>query len=118
VFFQGIASMYLPVAHAEGRFVTRNEAILGRLRAAGQLPLRYAPLDGADGAPVPFPANPNGSQADAAGVCDPTGRICGLMPHPERHLDPTHHPHWTRLRELPSEGEGMAVFRNAVAYFG
>jgi phosphoribosylformylglycinamidine synthase I len=127
VFFRGIDRLYLPVAHAEGRFITRDAAILQRLEVAGQLPLRYAPLNGGhEGsgfrAPssehLPFPDNPNGSQADVAAVCDATGRVCGLMPHPERHLDPTQHPHWTRLKELPSEGDGLAVFRNGVKYFG
>jgi phosphoribosylformylglycinamidine synthase len=126
VFFAGIESMYLPIAHAEGQFVTRDAATLQRLAAARQLPLRYAPLDAvaADTAAedasdlLPFPDNPNGSQANVAGVCDATGRVCGLMPHPERHIDPTQHPHWTRLKELPPEGDGLAVFRNAVRYFG
>ncbi len=134
VFFAGIESLYLPIAHAEGQFLTRDNAILQRLAAGRQLPLRYAPLDtpgtGVSSAVarstqpealasrLSFPDNPNGSQADVAGVCDATGRVCGLMPHPERHIDPTQHPHWTRLQELPPEGEGLAVFRNAVRYFG
>ena len=89
------------------------------------MPLRYAPLNG-EGTAVsgqepegrlPFPDNPNGSQADVAGVCDATGRVCGLMPHPERHLDPAQHPRWTRLKALPPEGDGLAIFRNAAAYF-
>ncbi len=143
VFFAGVESMYLPIAHAEGQFLTRDEATLQRLAAARQLPLRYAKQASGFGlqasavqgaanhasaearslkpeasAPLAFPDNPNGSQADVAGVCDPTGRVCGLMPHPERHIDPTQHPHWTRLKELPAEGDGLAVFRNAVRYFG
>ena len=80
----------------------------------GQLVLRYVSATGpADGA---FPANPNGSQADVAGICDETGRVLGLMPHPERNIDPTHHPQWTRRRE-PAPGDGLPVFRNAVEYF-
>jgi phosphoribosylformylglycinamidine synthase len=131
VFFTGIESMYLPIAHAEGRFVTRDAATLDRLATGGLAPLRYGPPKGVDAAgsapsvskngtneQLPFPQNPNGSQANIAGVCDPTGRVCGLMPHPERHFDPTHHPHWTRLKELPPEGHGAAVFRNGVRYFG
>jgi phosphoribosylformylglycinamidine synthase len=126
VFFRGIERMYLPIAHAEGRFVARDEATLQRLALAGQLPLRYdcanpncasANTAAAVPARLPFPDNPNGSQANVAGACDETGRICGLMPHPERHIDPTQHPHWTRLKELPGEGDGLAVFRNAVSYF-
>ena len=63
-----------------------------------------------------FPDNPNGSQADVAGVCDSTGRVLGLMPHPERHIDPTQHPRWTR-GEANSAGDGLQVFINAVKYF-
>ncbi len=120
VFLQGIERMYLPVAHAEGKFVPRDAAALARLDASGQLVLRYArpgaksePLD----ARLPFPENPNGSVANVAGVCDTTGRVLGLMPHPERHIDPAQHPRWTRGEARP-EGDGLAVFRNAVAYFG
>ena len=66
--------------------------------------------------PVPYPANPNGAIDDVAGVCDTTGRVFGLMPHPERFVDPTQHPNWTRgpQREV---GEGLRVFQNAVRYF-
>lgn len=126
VFFRGIESMYLPVAHAEGKFIARSPELLDRLEEAGQLPLRYAPLTAEDGSagvdtagngPLPFPDNPNGSQRNVAGVCDSTGRVCGLMPHPERHLEPTHHPRWTRRREQPAAGDGLQVFRNAVAFF-
>ena len=60
--------------------------------------------------------NPNGAQGDVAGMCDPTGRVLGLMPHPERHVLPTQHPHWTRLG-LKTEGDGMPLFRNAVEFF-
>ena len=65
---------------------------------------------------VPYPDNPNGAIADVAGVCDATGRVFGLMPHPERFVDPTQHPNWTRgpKREV---GEGLRVFQNAVRYF-
>ncbi len=76
VFLHGLTTLELPVAHAEGRFVARSEADLESLAAAGQLPLRYA----ADAGGVA--TNPNGSVADVAGSCDPTGRVFGLMPHP------------------------------------
>ncbi len=141
VFLRGIEQMYLPVAHGEGKFIARDEAALAHLEAAGQLPLRYVPLafngkntrseaasvastrysvpstqysDAVDH--LPFPDNPNGSMADVAGVCDTTGRVLGLMPHPERHLDPTHHPRWTRGEAGPV-GDGLQVFINAVRYF-
>lgn len=66
---------------------------------------------------LPFPINPNGSMANIAGLSDPSGRVLGLMPHPERFLFATQHPHWTRLG-LRGEGAGMRIFRNAVEYFG
>jgi phosphoribosylformylglycinamidine synthase I len=120
VFLGGIEAMYLPVAHAEGKFVPRDEQVLRDLESGAQLVLRYRPLSGdADpdaSTPVPYPDNPNGSVAETAGVCDPTGRVLGLMPHPERHIDPTHHPRWTR-GEAGEVGDGMKVFTNAVAYF-
>lgn len=119
VFLRGVERMYLPMAHAEGKFVAANQETLDQLRQQGRLALRYA--DGADGGVqdevLPFPANPNGAQANVAGVCDASGRVFGLMPHPERHVDPTQHPFWTRRSEQPSEGDGMVMFRNAVEWF-
>jgi len=106
VFLKGIERMYLPVAHAEGKFVARDEETLKQLDAAGQLVLRYVHED-----------NPNGAMADVAGVCDATGRVLGLMPHPERHIDPTQHPRWTRGEAGPV-GDGLKMFQNAVEYFG
>ncbi|MCE5267970.1 MAG: phosphoribosylformylglycinamidine synthase subunit PurQ [Planctomycetaceae bacterium] len=105
VFLAGIERMYLPVAHAEGKFVPRDRDTLEALDAAGQLVLRYAAGD-----------NPNGSTADVAGVCDVTGRVLGLMPHPERHIDRTQHPRWTR-GEAGATGDGLRLFENAVRYF-
>ena len=71
-----------------------------------------------DGAPAggQFPDNPNGSVDDIAGVCDPTGLVFGLMPHPERYVDPTQHPAWTRLAKLPDEGAGLKIFQNAARH--
>jgi phosphoribosylformylglycinamidine synthase len=123
VFLRGVASMYLPIAHAEGKFIVRDEATLARLRGAGQFCLRYSAAESRGSAQssadaeLDFPHNPNGSQANVAGVCDASGRIFGLMPHPERHLEPTNHPQWTRRKEQPAEGDGLAMFRNAVEYF-
>ncbi len=121
VFFQGIDSMYLPVAHAEGKFVPANASGLAKLVANQQVVLRYGThppndMPTAMSASVAYPDNPNGSLADIAGVCDETGRVCGLMPHPERHVDPTHHPQWTR-RTPQKTGDGMRVFQNAIGYF-
>jgi len=121
VFFAGLDTMYLPVAHAEGKFVTNSPAMFQSLQSNGQLVLRYGGGQATSAAPsvaaqVPYPDNPNGSLGDVAGICDETGRICGLMPHPERHIDPTQHPRWTR-GPLPAAGEGLGVFLNAVRYF-
>ena len=116
VFLRGIERLELPVAHAEGRFVARDTSTMERLEAAGQLCLRYLRKDGAFAAEVlPYPENPNGSQWNVAGVCDITGRVLGLMPHPERYLEPTHHPRWTR-GEANDPGDGFAIFTNAVEY--
>lgn len=90
---------FVPIAHAEGKYVA-DERDLDRLDASGQVAFRYVD-------------NPNGSKRDIAGVCDATGRVLGLMPHPERHMEPWHHPHWTRAG-LAAEGDGLKLFRNAV----
>lgn len=118
VFLAGIEVLYLPVAHAEGKFVPRDERVLERLGEAGQLVLRYASdANQPETNEIRYPANPNGSVADVAGVCDATGRVFGLMPHPERHIEATHHPRWTRRNEQPAHGDGFRLFQNAVAYF-
>lgn len=92
----------LPVAHAEGRFMA-DPAVIQRLSDAGQIALRYS-----------SGTNPNGSTADIAGICDPTGRVFGLMPHPERFLRWENHPRWTR-EPRQAEGQGVRFFRTAVA---
>jgi phosphoribosylformylglycinamidine synthase len=99
----------VPVAHGEGRFVCDNHDTLMALDRAGLLVLRYART--ADDAGY----NPNGSALDVAGMCDATGRVFGLMPHPERHLLPEQHPHWTR-RGLTRHGDGFRLFHNAVQF--
>ncbi len=117
VFLRGIERMYLPIAHAEGKFVVRDQQVLRQLQSRHQLAIRYC---GDDAAPhdaiLPFPVNPNGSIANVAGLCDDTGRVLGLMPHPERHIDRTQHPRWTR-GEARDPGDGLAIFRNAVQYY-
>ncbi|MBV8232523.1 MAG: phosphoribosylformylglycinamidine synthase I [Planctomycetaceae bacterium] len=102
----------LPVAHGEGKFLLADPSALATLEAAGQVVLRYA--DEAGRPTEEYPANPNGSPRAVAGVCDPTGRIFGLMPHPERYVDPLHHPRWTR-RAPGREPDGLRIFRNAIA---
>ena len=103
VFLQGIDALELPVAHAEGRFVARSQADRDRLAAAGQLPLRYA-----------HGTNPNGAEADVAGACDASGRVFGLMPHPERFVVATQHPAWHGRLDPDQAGAGLAMFVNAV----
>lgn len=101
-----------PVAHGEGKFVTRDENILKRIEQAGQVAFRYCSPSGA----MPgYPENPNGSQHCIAGITDESGRVLGLMPHPERHALPWQHPRWTR-EGLKEEADGMFIFRNAVAF--
>ena len=118
VFLKDIDSLYLPMAHAEGRFVTAGPEALELLRTHRQLGLRYCAEDGqVVDTPLPFPFNPNGAELNVAGISDVSGRVFGLMPHPERHLDATHHPYWTRLSELPAHGDGLKMFQNAVNYF-
>jgi len=112
-FLKGYGRFTLPVAHGEGNLIFRETWMLQGLQQAGQVVLRYVD---ADGRPGPYPVNPNGSQGDAAGLCDASGRVLGLMPHPERHVLPTQHPRWTRLG-LAQEGDGLRLFRNAVGYF-
>jgi phosphoribosylformylglycinamidine synthase len=113
-FLRGIDPLYLPIAHGEGRLVVREPWILHGLLDAGQAVLRYV---NAAGEPATDPPdNPNGSEAAIAGLCDASGRVLGLMPHPERHVLPTQHPRWTR-EGLADAGDGLRIFRNAVDYF-
>lgn len=112
VFTKGIKErIYLPVAHAEGRFTAPSD-VLEELESNKQIVFRYAKSE--------YPHNPNGSDVDIAGICDPTGRIFGLMPHPERFLMKWNHPRWTRFEKTieadSEEGDGLAIFRNAVNY--
>jgi phosphoribosylformylglycinamidine synthase len=115
VWTAGIERMELPVAHGEGKFVPRDESIRRALWDNGQVALIYAKGDGSP-ANGQLPDNPNGSVDDIAGVCDGSGLIFGLMPHPERHVDATQHPAWTRMKPLPAEGQGLRIFRNAVRH--
>ncbi len=118
VFLNGIERMYLPMAHAEGRFVASGTQAAEQMRDQGQLGLRYCDTGGvASDEPLAFPDNPNGAEYNVAGISDPSGRIFGLMPHPERHIDPTHHPHWTRRKQQPQYGDGRKIFENAVGFF-
>ena len=105
----------LPIAHGEGKFIPAGESVRKALWDNNQVALTYALADGspADGV---FPDNPNGSIDDIAGVCDTTGLVFGLMPHPERYVDPLQHPAWTRQQALPKNGAGLRIFQNAVQH--
>ena len=99
-----------PVAHAEGRFVVRDETVLARLQVNQQVALRYiAPAGGK----AEYPDCPNGAVLEIAGICDPTGQVLGLMPHPERNLSPWNHPRWTRLGRRDA-GEGLVFYQRMV----
>ena len=114
VFTRGLEGLYLPVRHGEGKFVTRDASVLERLHAGNQVVLQYS--DEHYSGPVEeYPLNPNGSVDAIAGICDETGRLFGLMPHPEAYLHYTNHPRWTR-ESLPEEGMGLHIFRNAVEF--
>jgi phosphoribosylformylglycinamidine synthase len=111
-FTQGIeGELELPVAHGEGRIAVQDAAALAALRVAGLVALRYStPADG-----PAYPANPNGSPDNIAGLCNPQGNVLGLMPHPENAVRPQQHPRWTREPQR-REGDGLVIFRNAVQY--
>ena len=109
VWTRGLQGMDLPVRHGEGKFVARSTEALARLEADGLIALRYASPRG--GSPV-YPEDPNGSDGHVAGVCDPSGRVFGLMPHPEAFIHPHHHPDWTT--GAIARGEGLLIFANGV----
>ncbi len=105
--------IYLPVAHGEGKFFPRDKKVLETLSANNQIALRYC---SADGGKPSYPDNPNGSIDDIAGICDTTGRVFGLMPHPERHFLFEQHPAWTRLTKKSDFGDGAKIFENGINY--
>jgi len=109
----GLTQMDLPARHGEGKFITESAELMARLESDRQVAVRYVGPDGE--ATEEWPHNPNGSPGGVAGICDPSGRLFGLMPHPDAYLYPYHHPQWRR-RALSAgdEGEGLAIFRNGV----
>ncbi|MFH0926441.1 MAG: phosphoribosylformylglycinamidine synthase subunit PurQ [bacterium] len=119
IFTRGMNYVYLPVRHGEGKFYSDDNNVIERILGENLIALQYSLP--ADGYPtMVYPHNPNGSLESIAGICDPSGRIFGLMPHPEGFLSPYNHPYWTRLKVencLPKEGEGARFFRNAVNFF-
>ena len=115
IFIEAGRRIYLPVAHAEGKVVVKDEATLEELKAEGHIVFKYVDKSGQEG---DYPVNPNGSMDSIAGLTDSTGRVLGLMPHPERHVRHTQHPHWSRLRNKSGEeqSDGMTIFNNAVRF--
>lgn len=103
IWTEGLEDLELPIAHGEGKFVPADEKVRAELWENGQVALVYQD-------------NPNGSIDQIAGVCDASGLVFGLMPHPERYVDALQHPAWTRAGKLPAEGAGLRVFRNAVEF--
>ncbi|MEW5898146.1 MAG: phosphoribosylformylglycinamidine synthase I [Bacillota bacterium] len=112
VFTEGLAGkcLRLPVAHAEGKFYAGRETLQ---KIAGQVVFRYADEYGRP--TQSYPLNPNGSLEAIGGICDPTGLVLGLMPHPERFVEHSQHPNWRRFESF-GEPPGLAIFRNAVRY--
>ena len=116
VFTRNMDQFKLPLRHGEGKFVATPE-VMAEIEANNQVALRYCNADGSIA--TEFPANPNGSTNSIAGICDKTGRIFGLMPHPEAFLSPFNSPDWTRDRangKIAEEGDGVMIFRNAAEY--
>jgi len=114
IFTKGMGKVYLPIRHGEGKFIPRDEKILKGLHEDGLVVVQYSDEDFQQPT-MTYPLNPDGSVDAIAGICDESGRLFGMMPHPEAYLHCTNHPRWTRER-LPQEGEGVLFFRNAINY--
>ena len=105
IWTRGMEPLDLPIAHGEGKFIPATENIRRAMWDNSQVAVLYA-----NG------SNPNGSVDDIAGVCDSTGLVFGLMPHPERYVEPFQHPAWTSQKPLPAVGRGLQIFENAVQH--
>ena len=124
IFTRCMKEIELPIRHGEGKFYA-EKPVIRKLFERNQVVLQYARIDGSGKiAGGKFPDNPNGSLYDIAGICDSSGRVFILMPHPEAYNSFTNHPHWTRKKEsykrkglpIPEIGDGIQIFRNAVEY--
>ena len=112
IFIEQGRQIYLPIAHGEGKVVTKDETMLEKLKSEGHVVFKYVDENGKEG---DYPINPNGSTDSIAGLTDTTGRVLGLMPHPERFVRPTQHPRWSRLKNK-TDSNGMPIFNNAIKY--
>ncbi len=115
VFTRGIQDIELPVRHGEGKFVSLSSRVLKAIEDSRLIALQYVD-PGTGEITGEYPMNPNGSELAIAGICDPTGRLMGLMPHPEAYHHYTNHPQWTRKTFSCEEGAGILMFRNAISY--
>lgn len=123
IWTRDIEILHVPIAHGEGNFYAESE-IMEKMKVNDQITLKYVDKNG-NPANGEFPINPNGALEDIAGVCDPSGRILGLMPHPERFSTFENEEGWELKKEkliregksLPKEGEGLKIFKNAAKYF-
>lgn len=123
VWTRDINIMHLPISHGEGNFYCEPE-VLKRLQDQDQIAFTYCHPDGSP-ANGQFPTNPNGALADIGGICDESGRIFGMMPHPERFNSFTNEDGWELKKEaliregkeIPTQGAGLKIFENAANYF-
>ncbi len=122
IFTKGMDFLDAPIRHGEGKFIPADKEVMNRLWEKGHIVMQYADSNGRP--TMDFPTNPNGSMEAIAGICNESGRVFGMMPHPEAFNHITNHPHYTRRREefarsqkpLPEEGDGIRIWRNAVEY--
>jgi phosphoribosylformylglycinamidine synthase len=104
--------LYLPVRHGEGKFVVKGRDVLDSLKKNNKIVFQYVDANGQLG---DYPINPNGSVEHIAGICDESGLIFGLMPHPEGYINKNQHPNWTRKINL-AVPDGLLIFKNAIEY--
>jgi phosphoribosylformylglycinamidine synthase len=113
IFTKGINTLELPVRHGEGKIVA-PQTVIEQINGQHQSPMAYINPETGE-ATEQYPYNPNGTAGGMAALSDSTGRLFGMMPHPEAFVHRTHHPQWTR-REIPLEGDGLILFKNAINY--
>ena len=115
LFFKGLPEIIrLPVAHAEGKFISENKDILAKIKKEKLIILRYCDEKGNFAG---YPYNPNGSVENIAGICNKTGLVFGMMPHPERCILKYHFPDWTSCNYKNKFAYGFKIFKNVVEYF-